>query len=81
MRASSGAEKSHSALRPEKPWLCDDGRGFDSRHLHHQCHVIDVGQEPAKAATGSSGAAFVMRGGRCVREAAQACPAVSPSIP
>ena len=35
MRASAGAEKSHSALHPEKPWFGISGRGFDSRHLHH----------------------------------------------
>ena len=52
MRASPGAEKIHSALRPEKPWLCDDGRGFDSRHLHHQCHVIAPQLRSAKAAPG-----------------------------
>jgi hypothetical protein len=22
-------------MRPEKPWLGDEGPGFDSRHLHH----------------------------------------------
>ena len=22
-------------MRPEKPWGYDDGRGFDSRHLHY----------------------------------------------
>lgn len=36
MRASSGAEKIHSALHPEKPFIDINGRGFDSRHLHHQ---------------------------------------------
>ena len=35
MRASPGAEKSRSALHPEKPWFLVIGRGFNSRHLHH----------------------------------------------
>lgn len=34
---TAGAEKSASRLRPEKPWIVTEGRGFDSRHLHqHQ---------------------------------------------
>jgi len=32
---STGAEKIHSALHPEKSWFTVSGRGFDSRHLHH----------------------------------------------
>ena len=35
MRASPGAEKSLSALHPEKSWSLVIGRGFNSRHLHH----------------------------------------------
>jgi hypothetical protein len=31
---SAGAEKTTSRLRPEKPCLGTEGRGFDSRHLH-----------------------------------------------
>ncbi len=27
----------HSALHPEKPWFPVNGRGFNSRHLHHLC--------------------------------------------
>jgi hypothetical protein len=32
---TAGAEKLVSRLRPEKPWFDAEGRGFDSRHLHH----------------------------------------------
>jgi len=39
VRASTGAEKIHSALHPEKSWFTVSGRGFDSRHLHHHGHV------------------------------------------
>ena len=42
VRASTGAEKIHSALHPEKSWFTVSGRGFDSRHLHHHGHVALV---------------------------------------
>lgn len=32
---AEGAEKIPSALHPEKPSIAVNGRGFDSRHLHH----------------------------------------------
>jgi hypothetical protein len=28
------AEQRQRTLRPEKTWKSDEGRGFDSRHLH-----------------------------------------------
>jgi len=34
-----GAEKIHHGLHPEKPWFHVIGRGFDSRHLHHEVVV------------------------------------------
>src|SRR3954468_512349 len=35
VRAIGGAEQRRSELRSEKPWSYVEGRGFDSRHLHH----------------------------------------------
>jgi len=48
-------------MRPEKPWFCADGRGFDSPHLHHarltQPLVTKTeSEEPGTMSVSSSGA-------------------------
>ena len=60
MRASPGAEKSHSALHPEKPWFLVIGRGFNSRHLHHfrGGHVTLFAVRTCKRASRSRDALF-----------------------
>jgi len=35
VRTSAGAEKTSYGLHPEKTWNSAEGRGFDSRQLHH----------------------------------------------
>ena len=68
MRASTGAEKIHSALHPEKSWFTVSGRGFDSRHLHHHGHVArytrpDEGPDQLIGPLVSTGATTVAPGG------------------
>src|SRR5689334_13552012 len=42
----------HSALHPEKPWFPVNGRGFNSRHLHHRAHTTPPVRRGARSSTG-----------------------------
>ncbi|KSW21662.1 hypothetical protein ATM99_13885 [Cellulomonas sp. B6] len=65
-----GAEKISCGLHPEKPWSHVIGRGFDSRHLHHDAlahvHTRAISGSDSKQTKSPPATA----GSSCVRGAA-----------